>query len=122
MLIKRTSQLTGVSHELEIPITPKQYQDYLDNPGMLIQNAFPDLEAPLREYIKSGITPEEWEEKFGKNPFNARKVPFLESDDDELKDDDDVFDEENWPEEYYDRDLGGTGHGDISYSDADPGL
>lgn len=28
---------------------------------------------------------------------------------------------DEWPDEY-DNDLGGTGHGDISYSDADPGL
>jgi hypothetical protein len=49
-------------------------------------------------------------------------VPKPETDEDDLiweeeDDDDEFFDRENW-----EPDLGGTGHGDISYSDADPGL
>lgn len=30
--------------------------------------------------------------------------------------------EDDWDYEYQDEDRGGTGHGDISWSDADPGL
>ena len=33
--------------------------------GELIQNAMPNVSADEREFIKTGITPEEWEETFG---------------------------------------------------------
>ena len=31
---------------------------------MLIQNAFPNLTSEQREFIKTGVTPEEWDETF----------------------------------------------------------
>jgi len=33
--------------------------------GELIQNAMPNASADEREFIKTGITPEEWENTFG---------------------------------------------------------
>jgi hypothetical protein len=33
--------------------------------GTLIQNAMPNISPADREFIKTGITPEEWEESFG---------------------------------------------------------
>jgi len=33
--------------------------------GTLIQNAFPMLNADEREFIMTGITPQEWDETFG---------------------------------------------------------
>ena len=33
----------------------------------LVQNAFPDLSADDREFILTGITPEEWDQIFGKD-------------------------------------------------------
>ena len=66
MLITRTSPISGATHTREVPCTPEQLATW--ESGVLIQNAMPDVEAPLREYIKSGITPEEWVETFGRPP------------------------------------------------------
>ena len=35
--------------------------------GMLIQAAMPNLDADQREFVKTGITPEEWENCMGKD-------------------------------------------------------
>lgn len=37
------------------------------NKGALIQDAFPFLSAAEREFLISGITPEEWDRMFGPN-------------------------------------------------------
>jgi hypothetical protein len=58
MLIRKTSILTGITREREISITQSQYEDWLN--GTLIQNAMPDISADDREFIITGITPEEW--------------------------------------------------------------
>lgn len=44
-------------------ITAEQVEAY--NNGALLQNAFPGLSAADREFFKSGITDEEWQEMFG---------------------------------------------------------
>ena len=59
MLITRTSPFTGKVHSMEINVTPEQVKAY--NDGELIQRAFPHLSAEIREFIKTGITPEEWD-------------------------------------------------------------
>jgi hypothetical protein len=61
MLITRKSPLTGNLHEMEMDITPSQINAYL-NEGLLLQDAFPHLNADEREFIKTGIPPQEWEE------------------------------------------------------------
>lgn len=38
------------------------------NRGALLQNAFPRQNAGEREFLKTGITPEKWEEIFGPDP------------------------------------------------------
>ena len=57
MQITRTSMISGKTHTLEIGCTPEQIA--LWEAGMKIQNAMPNLPAAEREYVKSGITPEE---------------------------------------------------------------
>ena len=71
MKITRTSPVTGVTHTLEVDCTPEQLEAW--EAGTLIQDAMPDVEAPLREYIKSGITPQEWVETFGRPPRSQRQ-------------------------------------------------
>ena len=71
MKITRTSPVTGVTHTLEVDCTPEQLEAW--EAGTLIQDAMPDVEAPLREYIKSGITPQEWIETFGRPPRSQRQ-------------------------------------------------
>lgn len=36
--------------------------------GMMIQDAFPTLSAEQREFLLSGITPEQWKEMFENGP------------------------------------------------------
>ena len=56
MLITRTSMFSGKENTLDLDVT---------NGGMLLQNAFPHLSADEREFIKTGVTPDEWEKMFG---------------------------------------------------------
>ena len=65
MKITKTSELTGVTRTLDLPVTEDQIQVWLD--GMLIQAAMPNLDADQREFVKTGITPEEWENSMGKD-------------------------------------------------------
>jgi hypothetical protein len=60
--ITRQSMLTGVLHTMELPVTMHQYT--LWEEGMLIQDAMPNLSADEREFIMTGITPEEWDAEF----------------------------------------------------------
>ena len=64
MMITRTSLLTGITRTKDIPVT----EDLLDRwqQGVeLIQDVMPWLSASDREFIKTGITDDEWDEAFG---------------------------------------------------------
>ena len=62
--LARTSQLTGRRHVRTLPIEETQYVVGLFAwmAGALIQNAFPTLSPEDREFIKTGITPDEWDD------------------------------------------------------------
>jgi hypothetical protein len=62
MLITRTSPFSGKEHIREIDVTAEQLAAWKN--GTLIQNAMPNVSAEDREFIMTGITPEEWEETF----------------------------------------------------------
>lgn len=64
MQITRTSQLSGVTRTMDMPISVAQWSRYMQ--GMHIQNAFPFLTAGQREFIMTGITDEEWQKAFPK--------------------------------------------------------
>lgn len=66
MLIMRISALTGEVNGMELDITPEQLDNY-ENFGVLLQDAFPNLTPAQREFIKTGITPEEWYDTFGED-------------------------------------------------------
>ena len=66
MQIRRTSMSTGVVHAREIDCTQEQLNLYYSF-GANLQDAFPNLSPGDREFIKTGITPEEWDEMF--SPF-----------------------------------------------------
>ena len=66
MIVTRISPLTGEVHEMELDITPEQLDTY-ENFGVLLQDAFPNLTPAQREFIKTGITPEEWYDTFGED-------------------------------------------------------
>jgi hypothetical protein len=63
MLIERESPLSGNKNTLDIPVTLAQIAAWKG--GELIQNAMPNLSADEREFVKTGITAEEWENTFG---------------------------------------------------------
>lgn len=62
MKIKRQNPITGVTNELEINVTKEQIADW--ESGTLIQKAMPNLTPEEREFIVSGILPEEWDDLF----------------------------------------------------------
>ena len=65
MLITRRSPLSGKVNTRDIPVTETQFADW--NAGVLIQNAMPNISADDREFIKTGITAEEWNAVFGES-------------------------------------------------------
>lgn len=64
MEITRKSMFTGEVHTLDVDVTQEQINRYYFD-GVLLQDAFPGLDADGREFIKTGITPVEWAENFG---------------------------------------------------------
>jgi hypothetical protein len=64
-VLYKTSMISGKVHSMELPgVTEEAYRRWLCSPT-LIQDAFPHLSADQREFMMTGITPEEWNEAFG---------------------------------------------------------
>lgn len=63
MLIRRTSPFSGKTVDREIPVTQEQINNWQS--GTLIQDAMPNVSSEDREFLITGITPEEWKEYFG---------------------------------------------------------
>ncbi len=66
MLVTRKSQLSGIEDTHDLPITEEQMHAF--ETGTLVQKAFPHLTPPDREFILTGITPEEWAKTFPPAP------------------------------------------------------
>ncbi len=64
MLIKRRSRITGVEHTREVPVTQELLEEWAKS-GRTIQEVMPYLSAEDREFLMSGITPEEWKTYIG---------------------------------------------------------
>jgi hypothetical protein len=62
MLVFRTNPFNGEDNTMDLDITPEQVAAY--EAGALLQNAFPQLSADEREFYKTGITAESWDEMF----------------------------------------------------------
>lgn len=63
MLITKVSMLTNKVRTMDLDVTEEQMAKW--NEGKtLVQRVFPHLTADEREFILSGITPEEWTEAF----------------------------------------------------------
>ena len=63
MQITRTSMISGNTNTMELDVTQEQLTAWEN--GMNIQQAMPQLNADEREFVKTGMTPTEWEELFG---------------------------------------------------------
>ena len=58
MIIAKTSSLSSKTHEMEIDVSDKQITLWME--GALIQDVMPNLTPEEREFLISGITPDEW--------------------------------------------------------------
>jgi len=63
MIITNKSKVSGKVRSMDLNVTEEQMYRY--NSGRFtIQDCFPNLSADEREFIKSGITADEWEAGF----------------------------------------------------------
>ena len=63
MIIERKSPFSGKVNQMDIDVTEEQLMAWRN--GMLVQDAMPHLPVHEREFIISGITPEDWKNAFG---------------------------------------------------------
>ena len=61
-VVTNTSILSGKTRTIKTSATAEQIEKWLG--GMLIQDAMPNVSIDEREFIKTGITPEEWNSTF----------------------------------------------------------
>ena len=66
-LVRKASQLTGKLTEIIIGIDIQTFFQAFNawDSGELLQDAFPTLSTDEREFIKTGITAQEWDAMFG---------------------------------------------------------
>lgn len=74
--LSRKSMISGKDNVMELPIEEYMYKICLEKyqGGALIQDAFPMLSDEHREFIKTGITPEEWNAIFPKEEEDTDDV------------------------------------------------
>ena len=63
MIITKKSPISGNYNSRDLNITEDQINKWREE-NLLIQDAFPNLTASEREFIKTGITDEEWDSAF----------------------------------------------------------
>ena len=63
--VTRQSIITKKINTMELPITQEHLDTYETVGDILIQDAFPNLDAEQREFILTGVTPQEWNDTFG---------------------------------------------------------
>lgn len=89
--VTRISQLTGNEHTRAIPLSPEDFDAAMARweAGEYIQNAFPTLSDEDREFLLTGITPQEWDE-------------VVAPDYDDYEEDDDVhYDSNGWTDGWW---------------------
>ena len=67
MLITRKSLISNITRTKDLNITDQEIKKYKS--GVWLQYAFPNLSDSEREFIKTGITDDEWDDTFG--DFNS---------------------------------------------------
>lgn len=65
MEITKRSEATGLTHTRDIDISEWEYARYQRGELGYVQEAFPLLSADDREFLVTGVTPEEWDDLFG---------------------------------------------------------
>ena len=87
MLITRKSIISGNVNTMDINVTHEDFAKL--ESGWLIQSAMPHISADEREFIMTGITPQEWDTEMG-----------CEDDEDDYQDEDDG--QPSWEQEWED--------------------
>jgi hypothetical protein len=72
MLVTKRSTLSGNTNKREINVTQAQLNDWAS--GTLIQDAMPHLSADDREFLMTGITPEEWNKHFNEEEYDINDI------------------------------------------------
>lgn len=63
MKVMKQSSITGKQNTMELPITQERFDAWVNSDNRpFVQIAFPDLTDEQREFLMTGITPEEWDE------------------------------------------------------------
>ena len=63
--VTRKSILSGNTNTMALDISQEHLDMYEQVGGLLVQAVFPNLSKEEREFLISGITPQEWNETFG---------------------------------------------------------
>lgn len=63
MLIQRKSYVSGQVNTMDLDVTMDQLESWQN--GELIQVVMPNLTPDEREFLITGITPDEWKKIFG---------------------------------------------------------
>jgi hypothetical protein len=94
MLIQKKSMFTGLYHTRDIDVTKEELALW-EQSGRTVQSVFPDLSADDREFLMTGVTPEEWdaymgreEDEEGENPEPLRPADFEDFLDEHLHEED----------------------------------
>lgn len=66
MLVTKKSAISGNTSTMDIDVTDDQLAR-IERGRELIQNIVPHLSPDEREFLKSGITPQEWDGMFGED-------------------------------------------------------
>lgn len=97
MLVTRRSIFSGLERTIDLPVTEQQLG--LWAAGHLIQSVMPHLDDDQREFLISGMTPEEWDEMNGDDEATMLDMldpAYADDDDPTLRDEDNnEEDEEN---------------------------
>jgi hypothetical protein len=64
MIVVRINHFSGKEQSMDLDVTEEQLHNYFVNRAFL-QDAFPQLSPEERDFIKFGVTPEQWKEIFG---------------------------------------------------------
>lgn len=74
MKVTRKSLISGKFHTMELPVSSLDLDTYHAG-NANIQDVFPHLTPEQREFIKSGITPEEWSKHVAENEEDYDEPP-----------------------------------------------
>jgi hypothetical protein len=68
MLITKKSIISGATNTREIDVSRETLEAW-EAGGILIQDAFPHLSDDDREFLMTGILPDEWDEHFSEEEY-----------------------------------------------------